>query len=168
MEFDKLLMISELISYVVTSISLPLAIYTFVLQKQKDKESDEEKTFHQLDESYVSFLELCLNHPDLDVFDLPTSKSYSPTEDQLRREQAIFGILISLFERSHVMFRDKSPDFRGAQWDGWVKYIKSYCYRPNFERVWDKIGDQFDSEFYEFMKKLIIETKSAKNTLNVD
>lgn len=147
----------DILTSLVTIIGLPLALYSFRRQKQKDKEFEEEKTFHQLDESYVSFLQLAIQHPDLDIFDPPIGKNYSPTDEQLRREHAIFGILISLFERSFLMFKDQSEKYKDSQWSGWVEFIKSYSYRENFKSVWNKIGHQFDSEFCKFMDHLINE-----------
>lgn len=161
MSFDASIKLFEFLSAFVTTVGLPFAIGTFILQKRKDQKSEEENTFHQLDESYVSFLQLCLANPDLDIFSPPIGETYKPSEEQLRREHAIFGILISLFERAHVMFRGKSSEFRGSQWDGWVEYMGSYCYRANFEQVWERIGSQFDKQFYDFMQKLIEQSKAA-------
>ena len=161
MNLDELIRIFELFSYIVTVFGLPFAIGTFIFQKRKERKVEEENTFHQLDESYVAFLQLCLQHPDLDIFYPPIGSSYKPTNEQLRREHAVFCILISLFERAYVMFNDKSPEYRGAQWSGWVQYMESYCYRSNFEREWEMVGEQFDVQFYEFMQNLIKKTKES-------
>ncbi|MBU0908483.1 MAG: hypothetical protein KKA54_09885 [Proteobacteria bacterium] len=163
MNFDESIKIFELLSYIVTTIGLPFAIGTFIFQKRNEHKAEEENTFHQLDESYVSFLQLCLQHPDLDIFCPPIGNTYKPTEEQLRREHAVFGILISLFERAYFMFRDKSPEFRRSQWRGWVEYMECYSYRANFEREWNKIGSQFDKEFQTFMQNLVEKTKAADN-----
>ena len=159
---EQLLKIFELASYVVTVVGLPVAIATFLIQKRKDRAAEEEKTFHQLDDSYILFQKLCLDHPDLDIFDPPIGESYKPNEEQIRRESAIFGIQISMFERAHIMFRDKSKDFRANQWAGWEEYIKSYCYRHNFQREWKKIGSQFDKVFYKYMDSLMGDAVQGK------
>ena len=165
MSLNEYASIFQLIANVVTAIGLPFAIITFLFQKQKENKAELENTFHQLDESYVSFMQLCLANPDLDIFGIAVEDGYHPTKEQLRREHAIFGILISLFERAHVMFRDKSQEFRVYQWLGWVEYMKSYCYRTNFIREWNNIGHQFDKQFNEFMERLIEETISARKEI---
>lgn len=152
---EELTKIFQLLSSAVTTIGFPFAIGTFILQKKKEKEAEEDNTFHQLDESYVFFQQLCLEHPDLDIFDPPIGEKYKPTEEQIRRESALFCIQISMFERAHVMFRNKSSKFRKTQWEGWVEYMRSYSYRTNFIREWNKIGSQFDKEFYNFMNSLV-------------
>ncbi|MDH5178239.1 MAG: hypothetical protein OEZ39_16910 [Gammaproteobacteria bacterium] len=157
----------QALANIVTTVGLPFAIATFIFQKTKDHKTEEDNAFHQLDESYVSFMKLCLANPDLDVFGKAIEKDYEPTEEQIRREDAIFSILISLFERAHVMFRNKSEDFRQSQWLGWIEYMKSYCCRPNFLRQWKNIGNQFDLQFYTFMEKLIEEETLAGDTLQI-
>jgi len=168
MSLEEYSNIFQLIANIVTAIGLPFAIATFIYQKKKESDAEKENTFHQLDESYVSYMQLCLVNSDLDIFGNAIEEDYDPTEEQLRREHAIFGILISLFERAHVMFHDKSQELRQHQWLGWVEYMKSYCYRSNFIREWRNIGSQFDIQFYEFMEKLIEETELANKTLNSD
>jgi hypothetical protein len=158
----------QIIANAVTAVGLPLAIVTFILQKVKENRMEEEKTFHQLDESYIEFMKICLSNSDLDIFGTAIKEKYEPTEEQLRREQAIFGILISLFERAHVMFRDKSSDFRQDQWHGWIEYIKFYSNRQNFIREWNKIGYQFDRLLYKFMQEIISESKEANKRLQAD
>lgn len=147
--------ILELASLLITTFGLPGAVIMFFYQRHQEQRAAEGHTFDQLDESYVSFLQLCLKNPDIDIFGRPLEGTYRPTADQLRREEAAFGILISMFERAHVMFRDHEHDFRQAQWDGWVKYMKSYCYRANFQREWVRVGSQFDQDFYLFMQGLV-------------
>ena len=125
MSLNEYVNIFQLIANIVTAIGLPFAIIAFLLQKKKENQVESENTFHQLDESYVSFMQLCLANPDLDIFGSAIEGGYHPTDEQLRREHAIFGILISLFERAHVMFRDKTQEFRMNQWLGWIEYMKS-------------------------------------------
>ena len=125
MSLNEYVNIFQLIANIVTAFGLPFAIIAFLLQKKKENQVESENTFHQLDETYVSFMQLCLANPDLDIFGNAIEGGYHQTDEQLRREHAIFGILISLFERAHVMFRDKTQEFRMNQWLGWIEYMKS-------------------------------------------
>jgi len=155
MDVEYFSAIFNLLSSVVTAFGLPFAIATFIYQKRKEQKASESDTFDQLDDAYVSFLRLCLDNADLDIFDKPIGKNYHPTDEQLRREGVIFAILISLLERAHMMFKDQSHEFRHSQWEGWVHYAKTYISRENFLREWNKIGHTFDKEFYSFMKDMV-------------
>ncbi len=144
----------QLIAHLVTIAGVPIAICLFYAEKRKERTEREEKTFGELDDKYVEFMQLCLNHPDADMFERE-QESQSPTDEQLNVEHALFGVLISLFERAFVMFKDQDSHFRVRQWDGWVLFMKSYSPRKSFQRVWNAIGPQFDSEFVVFFNALI-------------
>lgn len=107
-------------------------------------------------QAYVDFLKLCLEHPDLDVFETPVTTEYHPDASQLRHEHAIFAVLISLFEKVHYLFEVQGQGIQQRQKYGWYLFMKSYAGRPNFRSVWDKIGIQFDLEFQEFFNTEII------------
>ena len=46
----------ELLSYVVTVIGLPLAIFTFWQEKRKERENEDEETYQLLSDAYTDFL----------------------------------------------------------------------------------------------------------------
>ena len=79
--------ILELASLLITTFGLPAAVIMFFYQRHQERRAAESNTFDQLDESYVSFLELCLQNPDLDIFSSPINGGYEPTGDQLRRAE---------------------------------------------------------------------------------
>ena len=52
----------ELLSYIVTVIALPLAIFTFWQEQRKERENEEEETYQLLSDAYTDFLKLSLIH----------------------------------------------------------------------------------------------------------
>jgi hypothetical protein len=57
----------ELLSYVVTVIGLPLAIFTFWREQLKERENEDEETYQLLSEAYTDFLKLVMGNPDLQL-----------------------------------------------------------------------------------------------------
>ena len=69
-------------------------------------------------------------------------------------------MLIDMFEKAYLMYHEKNECIHLQQWNGWVGTIQSYCYRENFQREWQNIGEQFDMDFYRFMQELISDKKT--------
>lgn len=63
-------------------------------EKIRERRDREYGTYNALDDKYVQFLEMCLEHPDLDVFDVPRQDRRQPTEAERRQEQMLLTILI--------------------------------------------------------------------------
>jgi hypothetical protein len=55
----------ELLSYVVTTIGLPLAIVVFVYEQKKERDNEEEEVYQLLSDNYQDLLRMALGHPDL-------------------------------------------------------------------------------------------------------
>ena len=94
----------ELLSYVVTVIGLPLAIFTFWQEKRKERENEDEETYQLLSDAYTDFLKLVLDNPDLQL----RSRAAAPqlSEEQQERRQVVFEMLVSLFERAYLLAYD--------------------------------------------------------------
>ena len=57
----------ELLSYVVTVVGLPLAIFTFWKEQRKERENEDEETYQLLSVAYTDFLKLVMENPDLQL-----------------------------------------------------------------------------------------------------
>src|SRR5262245_34445858 len=145
MTLETFLKLLEGVVSVVTIAGLAFAYYTFTQERARSRQQRRDQVFDELDQRYVEFMRLCVDHPDLDVMELPLPEPREPTPTQLRREYALLAILISLFESAEVMYRDQDSDVRKAQFEGWRTLMKSYANRPGFRRVWGSIGTQFDT-----------------------
>src|SRR5215204_3615657 len=92
----------ELASYIVTIIGLPFAIIIFVLEQRKERRNEDEEIFQRLSDEYREFLKLVLDNSDLQLLRREGAQREF-TAEQKERRFAIFGILISLFERAYLL-----------------------------------------------------------------
>ncbi len=102
----------ELLSYVVTVVGLPMAILVYLLEKRQERINDEDDVYERLSRNYQDFLQLALDHPDLKLL----SQTHTPnlTAEQEERMQAIFAMLIALFERAYLLLYEKEPERQGT------------------------------------------------------
>ena len=77
------------------------------------------------------------------------------TEDERRRESMMFAILLSVMERSYLMYRDQTDAFKKEQWSGWETYIKSWVGRGNFAAEWERTKREFDPAFVVYLDGVI-------------
>ena len=78
----------ELMSYIVTVVGLPLAIFTFWQEQRKERENEDEETYQLLSDAYTDFLKLVMENPDLQL----RSRQAAPqlTDEQRERRQVVF------------------------------------------------------------------------------
>lgn len=135
-------------------IGIPVAIYLYFINKERERLDREYGTYDELDDKYIEYLRLCLEHPDLDVADIPRPATPPLNSDQQHREFVIFSILISIMERAFLMYADKSNSIRRKQWAGWDAYIRDWGGRPNFKRALPTLRTQFDERFLKYLEGL--------------
>lgn len=154
-------LIIETVAQLVVVIGFPLAIIQYQRTKRREASDREYGTYNALDDKYIEFQELCLRHPRLDVFDIPLANPPSLTDEERQQELIAFTLLMSIFERSFLMYRDQTRPIRRAQWVGWHHYMDGYCRRQNFRDAWTISGTTFDERFQEFMKDMMHRTSST-------
>jgi hypothetical protein len=143
----------ELLSYIVTVVGLPLAIYVFVDQKRKEREAEEEEVYQLLSDNYQEFLKIALANPDLRLFTHESTRHLS--DEQRERMLIIFSMAVSLFERAYLLLYE--PGLTGNQlrrWHSWEDYMLEWCQRQDFR---DRISDLLvgeDPEFGAHLRKL--------------
>lgn len=145
----------DVLNKFIVLVGVPIAIFQFGWKIYRERKDRAYGTFDALDDRYIEFEMLCLQHPELDVFDLPDAspKVLSPLE--AKQELAAFLILLSIFERAYLMYRQQPTRLASRQWKGWETHINDYCMRVNFRRAWKSCGASFDGEFEKFMKSKI-------------
>lgn len=136
-------------------VGIPVAIVLYGLNKRKERLDREYGTYDELDDKYIEYLKLCLDNTDLDVADTPKGSPQELSPDQRHRERLLFSILIAIFERAYLMYRDKSGAIRDRQWNGWLGYMEDWCQRSNFREGWSILRGQFDSDFLAFMDGVV-------------
>jgi len=145
-EISKLL---EVITFIITILGFPAAIFIYLTEQRALRSEREYGTFDTLDEKYIEIQQLCLEHPELDVFDTPYENPKDLTEEQKKQEEAILLIRISIFERAFLMYQRTTSKSKKSQWDGWELEINEWFTRDNFKATWGEHGSYFDKAFFE-------------------
>jgi len=151
----------ELLSYVVTVIGFPLAILTFVWEQRKERQNEEEEIFQRLSDEYREFLKLVLDNADLHLL----RREGAPvelTEEQKERQLAIFGILISLFERAYLLVYEEKMDKQTRRmWQSWEDYMIEWVRRAEFRSALPELLEGEDEEFTHYISRLLLEVPKA-------
>jgi hypothetical protein len=141
-----------------TALGIPAAIVLFMREKRRERRAQEYQTYDALDEQYTRFQHLCLDHPRLDVHEVPLERRKPLSGDEQRQELAAFAILFSIFERAFLMYRDKSFTLKRKQWRGWEEYMRHYMARGSARQAWKTVsatGGGFDADFIHFIEGLL-------------
>jgi hypothetical protein len=145
----------ELLSYVVTVIGLPLAIFVFLFEQRKERENEEEEVYQLLSDNYQDFLKVALDNPDLGLF---SDKVATPSlnEQQRERQRIIFDMLISLLERAYLLLHeeDMSPK-QARRWHSWEDYMREWCHRPDFRAALPQLLHGEDPSFVRYLEELM-------------
>ena len=143
----------ELLSYVVTTIGLPLAILVFIYEQKKERDNEDEEVYQLLSDNYEDFLRMALSHPDLRLF----SPEQTPelNDEQRERMLIIFNILISLFERAYlVLYEPKMSGRHKRRWLSWEDYMREWCRREDFRALLPVLLEGEDPEFGAYIRAL--------------
>ena len=153
--------ILELLSYLVTIVGLPLALLTFVLEQRKERQNEEEEIFQRLSDEYREFLKLVLDNADLHLLRREGNRE-ELTEEQQERRHAIFGILISLFERAYLLVYEPKMDKQTRRlWQSWEDYMREWVRRADFRDALPTLLDGEDEEFTHYISELVSEEEKA-------
>lgn len=151
------LQVFELLSYVVTIVGLPLAILTFILEQRKERQNEEEEIFQRLSDEYREFLKLVLENSDLQLL-RPEGARKELTEEQKERREAIFGILVSLFERAYLLVYEENMNKQTQRmWRSWEDYMREWVRRADFRDALPTLLDGEDEEFVLHINGLLTE-----------
>ena len=121
----------EALSYLVTIIGLPLAIVVFVLDRRRDRQTDEEEIYLRLSDEYADFMRLVIENADLRLRS-PTPPT-NLSEEQQERKLALFAILVSLFERAYVLVYEEHMSRQQQRlWQSWEDYMHEWSQREDF------------------------------------
>ncbi len=163
---ERWLAVAEKLVPIATLISVLLAVTLFVQGERKEaaqnaraatleREARVRDAYSSLDDRYLDYVKLCLEHPDLDVFDTPMVNRPRPTFEQQRQEAMVLSMLISIMERAYLMYCTHSDNFEKNQWSTWAAYMKMWSARPNFRAEWLDSKNQFDAGFAGYLDGLI-------------
>lgn len=146
----------ELLSYVVTVVGLPFAIFVFLLDKRKQRLIEEEEIYQRLSDEYTKFMRLVMDNADLRLL----SREIPPglSEEQLERKKGLFNILVALFERSYILVWEErmSPQTRRL-WQSWEDYMRDWCRRKDFREALPELLRGEDESFAAHISRIAVE-----------
>lgn len=138
----------ELLSYVATVVGIPLAIWTFIIQERKERQSEQEEIYDQLMDHYDDIREKLFEHPELDQHDAPL-----PDPESQRRQRILYEMLISLFERAFILLQGETSPAYQRMWNSWIDYIQYWSNLPNFRAALPDMVRGEDQHFVAFLAK---------------
>lgn len=144
----------EFLSYVVTVIGLPFAIIVFILEHRKERQNDDEEIYQRLSDEYREFLKLVLDNADLQLLRRDVTRQELSSEQKERR-LAIFGILISLFERAYLLVYEENMNKQTRRlWKSWEDYMREWVARPEFRDALPELVEGEDEDFTQYIERL--------------
>jgi hypothetical protein len=156
----RMLELWEILSYVVTVIGLPFAIVVFLLEQRKERKNEEEEIYQRLSDEYREFLKLVLDNADLQLLRRDSS-ARDLTPEQNERRFALFGILISLFERAYLLVYEDDMDKQSRRlWKSWEDYMREWVRRSEFREALPELLEGEDEDFTHYIQILAQEEKS--------
>jgi hypothetical protein len=140
--------------YLVETFALPFAILVFVFERRKERLAEEEELNQRLSDEYIGFLKLVLDNADLQLL-----HRHAPlrelTEEQEERKFALFGILVSIFERAYILVYEERLNRQTRRlWSSWEDYMREWCRRPDFRKALPELLEGEDPEFRAHIEKV--------------
>lgn len=143
----------ELLSYIVTVLGLPIAMAVFLFEKRKERAAEEEEVYETVASSYHDFLRLALENPDLKL--LSKTRTDALSAEQRERMQAIFGLLMAIFERAYLLLYDTDLSGKDARrWRSWEDFMQEWCERDDFRESMPSLLRGEDPAFAAYLSKL--------------
>lgn len=137
---------------IITLLGVPIAIFLFYKEKQRERIDREYGTYNALDEKYSDFLKICLDNIELGLYDSLNQTQRELSQDQQIKRDIIYEILVCLFEKAFLMYKSQNKDVKKRQWTGWEAYISDWMEVDSFRSSWNsKLNSQYDEEFLKYM-----------------
>jgi hypothetical protein len=144
--------------YLVESFALPFAILVFVFERRKERIADQEELYQRLSDEYTNFLKLVLDNADLQLLS-KRAPLKEVTEEQKERRLALFGILVSIFERAYILVYEVKMDRQTKRlWSSWEDYMREWCLRPDFRKALPALLEGEDPDFRQYIEKIARES----------
>ena len=151
----------ETASFVITVFALPFAIFLFLFEQRKERDSEDEEAYQLLQDAYNDFLKIVLDNTDLQLRSAAMTPDLSG--EQRERMLIIFEMLIALFERAYIVSYE--PDLKGVaqrRWNSWDDYMREWCSRDDFYYLLPQLLRGEDPHFAEYIRRVADEVHRNK------
>ncbi len=150
----------EFTFYLVETFALPFAILVFVYERRKARQAGEEELYQRLSDEYTNFLKLVLDNADLQLLNRRV-RHVELGEEQEERRLALFGILVSLFERAYILVYDDRMNRQTRRlWSSWEDYMREWCRRPEFRAALAHLLEGEDPDFRAHIERVAREAQA--------
>ena len=61
----------EVAANIATILGIPSGITVYYFSKKREREQQEFETYNRLDDRFIDYIKLCLDNPELNVFEVP-------------------------------------------------------------------------------------------------
>ncbi|MCA1925932.1 MAG: hypothetical protein LDL16_06620 [Thiobacillus sp.] len=151
----------EAASYLVTIVGLPFAIAVYLIDQRRERQNEEEAIFLRLSDEYAAFMRLVIDNADLRL--LSPGDGDDLSEEQRERKQALFAILVALFERAYVLVYEEGMSRQQARlWQSWTDYMQEWCRRPDFRAALPGLLHGEDPDFVTVIEGIAAEAAMAR------
>ena len=151
----------ETASFVVTVFGLPFAIFLFLYEQRRERDSEDEEAYQLLQDAYNDFLKIVLDNPDLQLRSATARDDM--TDEQRERTLIIFEMLIALFERAYIVSYEE--DLKGValrRWNSWDDYMREWCRREDFYYLLPQLLRGEDPDFQAYIRRVANEEQGNK------
>jgi hypothetical protein len=146
--------IVEFSFYLVETFALPFAILVFVIERRKERFVDEEELYQRLSDEYTNFLKLVLDNSDLQLL-RKSAPLGQLNEEQMERKLALFGILVSIFERAYILVYEERMNKQTRRlWSSWEDYMREWCRRADFRHALVELLEGEDPDFRAHIERI--------------
>ena len=143
----------EALSYVVTILGFPAAIWIIFCEERMRRKNEESELHRELSEEYDTFLRMVMDNADL----LLMSRTIPPpfSEEQRERTDIIFRMLVSLFEKAYIILYDDAMDKDARRrWSSWEDDMVDWCARADFRALLPDLLEGEDDAFSAYIQSL--------------
>jgi hypothetical protein len=88
------------------------------------------------------------------------------TEEQKERRLALFGILVSIFERAYILVYEEHMDKQTKRlWSSWEDYMREWCRHPDFQQALPELLEGEDPDFRKHIQRIAQGTPAVQGKL---
>ncbi len=139
----------EFLSYLATIIGVPVAIWAFMREEEKERQNEQEEIYDKLMDHYDDILARLFEHPDIDQHEAPLDNA------ELKRQQKIlYEMLVTLFERAFILLYGERDTAYKRMWNSWEDYMRHWVAKANFREALPELMLGEDAEFVSYMSRL--------------
>lgn len=144
----------EGLSYVVTVLGFPIAIFVIVREERLRRINEEHELHRNLTQEYDGFLRLVMDNADLLLMSRGAPKT-TLTDEQRERRRIVFEMLVSLFEKAYIILHSEhlAGDAK-RRWLSWEDDMIEWQRRPDFRAALPVLLEGEDDAFSRYITGL--------------